>query len=150
LPAPAGGGPFFSSSGHDFSRTVSAKKERLQPLREFKHTKPYTPWRKPSRKNKRAQPFNTNNYALKHSQLQSTAGSLRRIPVVFHMSLRGFRGMMRRVMMMTARKMGMVRRKMMVPGFMMLRRFAMMTRRVLMMFGCFVVMLNGMLGHMSS
>jgi hypothetical protein len=53
-------------------------------------------------------------------------------------------------MMMTAGKMSVMCGEMMIASFMVARGFAMMMGRVLVMFGCFVMMLNGMLGHMSS
>ncbi len=56
--------------------------------------------------------------------------------VVFDVRLCGFDGMMRG--------------EMMIVRFVWICRFAMMTCRVVMMFGCFVMMLNSVSGHWSA
>jgi hypothetical protein len=58
-----------------------------------------------------------------------------------------FRGVMRGVMMMAVGHLGVMRGQMVIAGFVVPRGFAMMTRRVVMMFGCFLVMRNCLLGH---
>jgi hypothetical protein len=70
--------------------------------------------------------------------------------VVFDVSLRGFGGMMRGVMMMAMRQVRVMRGEMMIAGFVVARGFAMMPGSVFVMFGCFVVVLGGLLGHKSS
>jgi hypothetical protein len=70
--------------------------------------------------------------------------------VVFDVRFRGFGGVMRRVMMMAMRKVRVMRGEMMIAGFVMARGFTMMPGSVLVMFGCFVVVLSGLLGHKSS
>jgi hypothetical protein len=70
--------------------------------------------------------------------------------VVFDVRLCGFDGVVRGVMMMAAREVGMMRGEMMIVRFVWICRFAMMTCRVVMMFGCFVMMLNSVSGHWSA
>jgi hypothetical protein len=69
---------------------------------------------------------------------------------MFDVSLGGFRGVVRGVMMMAMRQVRVMRGEMMIAGFVMARGFAMVARSVLMVFGCFVVVLSGLLGHKSS
>ena len=70
--------------------------------------------------------------------------------MVFHMSLRGLRRMMRSVLLMPIREMRVVPSNMMLAIFVLLRGLPMMTRGVFMMLCCLMVMLNRMLRHKSS
>jgi hypothetical protein len=70
--------------------------------------------------------------------------------MVFHMSLRGLRRMMRSVLLVPIRQMRVVPSNMMLAIFVLTRGLPMMTRRVFMMLCCLMVMLNRMLGHKSS
>jgi hypothetical protein len=70
--------------------------------------------------------------------------------MMFHMCLRRFRRMMRRVVLVPIRKMRMVSRYMMLAIFMLPRRLSMMARRVFMVLRGFMVMLNCLLRHKSS
>jgi hypothetical protein len=70
--------------------------------------------------------------------------------VVFDVGFGGFRGVVRGVMMMAMRQVRVMRGEMMIAGFVMARGFAMMPGSVLVVFGCFVMMLGGLLGHKSS
>jgi hypothetical protein len=64
--------------------------------------------------------------------------------------LRRFRGVMRRVMEVPLRGVGVVRRRLVIAFFVMSRRFAMMARRVFVMFRCLMMMLCRLLRHSSS
>jgi hypothetical protein len=79
-----------------------------------------------------------------------STGGLGGFTMRFGVSLGGFRGMVRRMMMMAVGDVRVMRGEVMIFFFVMLRGFAMMTGRVLMMLGSLVVMLDCMLGHVSS
>jgi hypothetical protein len=70
--------------------------------------------------------------------------------VVLDVKLGGFGGVVRRVFMMAVCEMRVMTSEMMIPSFVVFCRLAMMTRGVVVMFCCFAVMLDGMLGHESS
>lgn len=57
---------------------------------------------------------------------------------------------MHSVMMMAVGGVGVMRRHVMIAGFVVARGFAMMPGRVLVMFCCFVMMLGCLFGHRSS
>jgi hypothetical protein len=80
----------------------------------------------------------------------SVAGGFGLFAVVLHVKLGGFGGVVSRVCMMAVGEMRVMTSEMMIPGFVVLCRLAMMTRGVVVMVCCFVVMLDGMLGHESS
>jgi hypothetical protein len=68
----------------------------------------------------------------------------------FGVSLGGFGGMVRRVMMMAVGDVCVMRCEVMTFFFVVPRGLAMMTRRVFVMLGSLLVMLDGVLGHVSS
>src|ERR1700691_2094389 len=69
------------------------------------------------------------------------------VPVVIHMRLCCFSRVVRGMVQMSLRRMGVMGRRFEVAGFVVLGGFAMMPRRVLMMLRCFMVVLRCLLGH---
>jgi hypothetical protein len=67
--------------------------------------------------------------------------------VVLDVGLGSFGRVMHCVMVMTARKVRVMRGEMMFTGFVVARGFAMMVGGLVMMFGGFVVVLDGVFGH---
>ena len=78
------------------------------------------------------------------------AGCLSLVPMVLHMQLRGLFGVMGRVNMMAVGRVRVVRCQLVVACFVMLGGLAMMAGGVFMMFSCFVMVLSGLFGHVSS
>ena len=69
------------------------------------------------------------------------------IAVMFRVALGRLGGVMRRVMRVTVRDMGVVRRRVVLARVVVLRRFVMVLRRVFVMFGGLAMMLHCVLGH---
>jgi hypothetical protein len=78
------------------------------------------------------------------------AGGFGVFAVVFDVKLCGFRGVVSSVLVMAVGEMRVMTGEMMIASFVVLCGLAMMTGGVVVMFCCFVVMLDGMLGHESS
>lgn len=61
--------------------------------------------------------------------------------------LRGFTRMVHRILLVSVRRLCVVRGLLVIARFVLLRRLLVMARRLLMMFGCLAVMLGGLFRH---
>jgi hypothetical protein len=78
------------------------------------------------------------------------AGCFRFVPVMLHVQLGSFLGVVRGMVQVALRGVRVVSRLVMVAGFMVRCRFAVVPSRVIVMFCCFVMMFCCLLGHKSS
>ena len=89
----------------------------------------------------------------RHSALlapQTLCGGLRLVTVLLGMKLCCFAGMVRGVLLMSMRRMGVMCRPFVIAFFVILRCFAVMLGRGVVVLGGLVMMLGGLSGHFSS